>query len=144
MDPRRNLEVAEALRDPDSSVHAEASYRASCSRAYYAAFGHAREVLDRAGIPTDGAPGMSAHARVASALKGSTVGQVRAAGFRLERLHSTRKQADYDVGTRAAKLRHPIDETEAERASETAVRIVERIERARPKDKALGVPNPGP
>ncbi len=144
MDPRKNLDVAQVLRAPDPSVVAEASYRGACSRAYYAAFGHAREVLDRAGIATDRSGPMGTHAVVAAALKSSGLAEIRSLGLKLEKLARTRTQSDYDVGKRAANLRSPIDGIDAQHLYEGAEEVINRIEKVRSSDKRLGIPPPPP
>lgn len=68
----------------------EAAERSAISRAYYAAFHAARDLLDRRSptVPRDG----SAHAVVRDRI----AAQSPAAGQDLRRLHGWRKNADYD------------------------------------------------
>lgn len=50
MEPRRFLATAELLTDPDATESEEADWRSAVSRAYYAAFLEARELLKHMGF----------------------------------------------------------------------------------------------
>lgn len=97
MDPKLYLEQAKFLSSLPKGQDTECCIRGSCGRAYYAAFGVAREILAKkfqiSYNSTD-------HGRVVSLLKQSTDVDVQTAGSLIEQLHVTRKSADYDVGNR--------------------------------------------
>jgi uncharacterized protein (UPF0332 family) len=81
------LDLAERLAAKPSN---EAAARSAISRAHYAAFHAGHDYLVRAGIPLDRT--RNAHRQVQVELRKS----VEIIGRDLERLHTWRKQADYD------------------------------------------------
>lgn len=94
------LDVARRLADADEA--GEADRRTALSRAYYAAFNHARSYLARIDpvlvIPKTGA----AHEFVPEHLKQRNRSkQAQNAARKLEHLKRLRKWADYDSGQRA-------------------------------------------
>jgi uncharacterized protein (UPF0332 family) len=91
------FEVAQCLAETDD----EASYRSALSRAYYAAFHHARMYLARIDpelqIPAHG----GAHEAVPQQLKlQNRTRQAKNAGTKLDKLKRLRKWADYDDRSR--------------------------------------------
>ncbi len=89
MDPRRFLAQAQRLAaggEPEDR-------RSALSRAYYAVYHAAVELLHAAGAEPD--TGHSGHALVRRALRGPRVDRLTAVSRQLERLHNLRVKADY-------------------------------------------------
>ena len=91
------LNVAQELADqPAKPANAEAKHRAAISRAYYAAFGiaknHLRDKDKDSAIPMDG----TVHRYVIDRFRLSTERQRKNIGNDLGRLREWRRQADYD------------------------------------------------
>lgn len=73
----------------------EASWRSAISRAYYAAFHVARNLLEDLGFAVPN--GDQAHAYIYRRLQNCANAQVASAGMALDRLRSERNRADYDL-----------------------------------------------
>ena len=72
----------------------EACLRSAISRAYYGAYGLAREVARRKGVPLSGTP--QDHAVVTRHFRRAPEPLLRKVGLELGRLRRMRNQADYD------------------------------------------------
>jgi uncharacterized protein (UPF0332 family) len=92
MNDRDFLPVARTL----AAAGGEAELRSAVSRAYYAAFHAARDLLGRLGFAVPRAD--RAHEYLYRRLNNCALGPVVAAGRVLHSLRSRRNQADYDVG----------------------------------------------
>ena len=137
MNPGDNLDLAEFLFRPPKGAPPEASFRGACSRAYYAAFGIARDAL--AAAQFSNLRGRDTHKRVQSLLKDSSDADVKKAGGMLWQLHRTRKGADYDVGHFV--VRGQVYESgRAQRAVLFAAQIITTIQQAEQRLKRLGIP----
>jgi uncharacterized protein (UPF0332 family) len=91
MNPRAFLNVADDLLDGND----EEQWRSAVSRAYYAAFHVARQLLVRCGFVVPRAE--RAHAYVTMRLANSGHPDIGDAGDRLEMLRRARNIADYDL-----------------------------------------------
>lgn len=136
MDPLDVLRLAKYLQTPPKECPTEAGHRSACSRAYYAAFTFARDVLLGASYPIS--KDVAAHQRVVALLKASSDMDVKAAGASLDSLRSWRNEADYDVGrhTKAGGYK----KLQAQLAVASADTIVNAIDEARSRDSRLAVP----
>ena len=86
------LRVAQLLLDE----RGEGFRRSATSRAYYAAFGHVRYILEQR-LGRRFRPGGNVHAEVANALKDNEIDAVADLGRTLDRLRHVRNSADYDL-----------------------------------------------
>jgi uncharacterized protein (UPF0332 family) len=138
VNPENNLQLARVLVQVPRGAPEEASFRSACGRAYYAAFGIARDLLlsARLRISADG----SAHSAVIRLLKESADPDVWAAGVSLELLRQTRNSADYDVGLRSS-VGDLFDRRRAQFAVASARTIVDTIRKASASDPRLGIPS---
>ncbi len=100
MNPQEFLEVADDL----AAGLREGDWRSAVSRAYYAAFHVARELLSRSGFAVP--RGEQAHAYLWLRLSNSAHPDVDQAGADLRELRSKRNWADYD-------LAYPLTQNEA-------------------------------
>jgi uncharacterized protein (UPF0332 family) len=91
MDGSDFLDVAWHLLEGES----EAAWRSAVSRAYYAAFHVARELMIRNGFVVQG--GEAAHAYLWRRLSNGGNREVQTAGNRLNLLRGVRNQADYQL-----------------------------------------------
>ncbi len=123
------------LYGPPKGAPQEASFRASCGRAYYGAYAHARDVLTTAGflLPKD----HSGHQVVVSLLKRSGDANVKTAGSLLETLRIERNEADYDVGK---QVRRPFQQKQSQIAVVRSHSIVTSVDEAAKKHKKLFIP----
>ena len=137
MNPRDNVDLSKALSARVKGLPEEAGLRCSCGRAYYGAFGYARDALMSAKLKMFG-DGQD-HKRVSSLLKQSTDPGVKTAGGLLDQLRKTRNSADYDVG--AVPLRAgPFNPVRAGTAVVLATTVVGEIDRILKTDKRLAIP----
>lgn len=91
------LELADELGDAASEdALAVARWRSAVSRAYYAAFHHARGHLEATRGEVVGRPGQSVHQAVARALKSGQNEMEQRVGDKLWELRGYRNAADYD------------------------------------------------
>jgi uncharacterized protein (UPF0332 family) len=115
----------------------EACYRSACGRAYYAAFGTARELLISGGFAFRGSD--DDHARVVQLLKNSSDRTVQAAGSMLGQLRRTRNSSDYDTGA-AAVRQGPFDLTKALTSLGLGEKVMNHVSSAFAKDPRLFIP----
>lgn len=117
MNGRAFLDLARGLAaDPT-----EAAWRTAVSRAYYAVFHVARELMEDLGFAVPRAD--AAHKHMAFRLGNSSAASVVAAGKDLDSLRRYRNLADYD-------MQPPIDQVRAQRAVQTAEQILEVLDDA--------------
>lgn len=135
MDPKDNLTLATFLGGPPKQAPDQACLRASCGRAYFGAFAHARDLLRTRGfgVPTDD----TAHRQLVTYLKQSTDNNVQAAGALLHQLRVERNEADYDVG---AQTRGPFQRGRSQLAVIRATTIITELDRASRQDRRLFIP----
>jgi uncharacterized protein (UPF0332 family) len=100
----------------------EAEWRSAISRAYYAAFHVARQLLADLGFRVPRAD--TAHIFVAWRLQNCSVPQIQKAGADLDTLRSLRNQADYDFP-------RPISQAVATTQVRTAETIILQLDSAR-------------
>lgn len=136
MNPESNLDLAKALVRPPRDAPEEASFRAACGRAYYAAFAVARDLLAsaRIRITSDG----SVHETVIGLLRESADDDIRAAGVELHRLRRIRNSADYDVGLRSKEA---FDRRQTQLALALGAVIIHTIKKTSASDPRLGIPS---
>lgn len=138
MNPADNVELAKFLARPPPQPPEEASFRAACGRAYYAAHAVARDVLHRARfrLPKSG----EAHGEVVSLLKSSRISDVQAAGGLLDQLRATRKSADYHVGD-VPVAGSSFEKRRADVALMQATSIIATVSKYAQADRSLGIPH---
>jgi uncharacterized protein (UPF0332 family) len=136
VNPESNLELAQVLVRPPRDAPEEASFRAACGRAYYAAFAVARDLLVSARIRIT--PDGSAHEVVSRLLRESAHEDIRAAGVELHELRRTRNSADYDVGPHSP-ARRGFDRPRSQLVVASASVIVNTIKKAAASDPRLGI-----
>lgn len=136
MNPEHNIELAKVLARAPRGAPEEASFRAACGRAYYAAFVVARDSLlsARIRVGTDG----SVHHEISEMLKESTNEEIRTAGWSLDRLRRTRNRADYEVGLRSSAP-GVFNQQMSQYAVASASSIVQAIKKISISDPRLGI-----
>lgn len=117
MDPREFLTLAQQL----SLATTEAAWRSAISRAYYAAFHVARQLLEDLGFAVPQAD--RAHAYLWLRLSNCGDPLVQKAGRGLKDLRRDRNWADYD-------LTHPIGQSLSQNQQSFAARIIQAFETA--------------
>lgn len=140
MDPADNLDLARFLSARPKGAPEEASIRGSCGRAYYAAFGVARDALLAAKLFKS--TGASAdHAAIISLLKKSANPGIQISGGLLDQLRNTRNSSDYDVGLvplRAGQV--PFVPLVSQMAVVLGQQITDEIENLKPTKPKLEIP----
>lgn len=115
IDPHDYLEVAWSLLEGNR----EAEWRSAVSRAYYAAFHVARQLLTQCGFTVPRAD--QAHAYLWLRLSNAEHADVHSVGTRLNDLRKARNRADYE-------LERSVDETTAIEKVQSADDIVELLD----------------
>jgi uncharacterized protein (UPF0332 family) len=115
MDPHDYLEVAWSFLEGDR----EAEWRSAVSRAYYAAFHVARQLLAQCGFAVPRAD--QAHAYLWLRLSNASHPDVQNAGAQLSFLRQERNKADYN-------LEHSLDQASAIDRTQMAADIVELLD----------------
>ncbi|HEU4452858.1 MAG TPA: hypothetical protein VFR81_07350 [Longimicrobium sp.] len=138
MNPEDNLHLARVLAQVPRGAPEEASFRGACGRAYYAAFGIARDLLlfAKLQVSADG----STHRTVIRLLMKSTDRDVRVAARSMDLLRKARNSADYDVGLRSS-AGDLFDRRRAQLAVVSAWAIISTIRKASASDRRLGIPS---
>lgn len=134
MDPRDNVALAKHLVAGPKGQPADACNRGGCGRAYYGAFGVARDVLDR--IPLSVSSTGSAHSEVVTHLGRSNDTHVQAIGSSLDNLRLMRNKADYAVGQRTKTF----SKLEGQMAVALGSTIVTQLLKAQSADPKLSIP----
>ena len=137
MNPSDNLELAKFLHKRPKGPPEEATIRGACGRAYYAAFGAARDVL--MAVPFRFAGTDEDHRRVVTLLKLSANQDVATAGSLLDQLRSTRNSADYDVGSVPVRGA-PFEPRRSQMALVLAAGVIDGVERVQKVDRRLYIP----
>ena len=117
MNGRDFLPLARAL----AAEATEAAWRSGLSRAYYAAFHVARDLMESLGFAVPKAD--AAHKHMAWRLGNCGDVQVEDVGRKLDILRGDRNSADYD-------MRHPMPQTFAQQRVKMAEQIVQTLEAA--------------
>lgn len=136
MDPADNATLARFLVSPPRRQPSEACYRGGCGRAYYAAFGVARDALESIPIPIS--QGWGAHGEVVRHLARSNDPDVQAAAGTLDDLRTWRNEADYDIGRRAKP--GGFSAFRAQAAVVMGHEIIEAVGKAKRSDPRLFIP----
>ena len=137
MDPRDNVLLAQVLHQRPKGAPLEASVRAACGRAYYAAFVVVRDALQDAKFVFDYSD--KDHQRAITLLKVSGDTDVAAAAMLLDQLRATRNRADYRVG-KSPNKGSPFDEKVSQKYILFASQVITSIEGAQKKDRRLFIP----
>src|SRR5208283_5801638 len=104
-----------------ATASAEVEWRSGVSRAYYAAFHVARDLMESLGFNVPHAD--AAHKHMAFRLGNCAHSQVEAAGKDLDILRRHRNLADYD-------MQPPMPQTRAQRAVQVAEQIIQALDAA--------------
>jgi uncharacterized protein (UPF0332 family) len=115
----------------------EACYRTSCGRAYYAAFGFARELLLSAGFTFSG--GVDEHQQVVQYLLKSSDLDVKVAAGLIGQLRGTRNSADYDTDPSTVRAL-AFSFTYANDSVALGEQIIADLLSAQARDPRLGIP----
>lgn len=134
MQPRENSTLATHLLGLPKGPSEAACLRGSCGRAYYAAFGVIRDVLDATAIPVSSTG--AAHGEIIKHLHRSTDADVRAIGSGLDNLRVLRNTADYEVGSRTRTF----NKTDAHCAVALSRAIVRDIDVCLSRSSRLSIP----
>lgn len=137
MNPADNLELAKVLHTLPKKAPEEAAIRGACGRAYYAAFGVARDVLMAARFQFDGGDGD--HRRVIDLLKASTDVDLAGTAMLLDQLRTTRNSADYDVG-RVPVRGVPFSKDRSNKAILYGHQVIADVQRVAQTDPRLFIP----
>ena len=106
----------------------EASWRSAVSRAYYAAFHVARDLMTSLGLVTPRAE--LAHAFLWRRLGNCGLAPLTLAGSRLNQLRGERNRADYDLNSDLAKK-------DAQAAVKSAAMVIATLQAVSPDDRRL-------
>jgi uncharacterized protein (UPF0332 family) len=131
------LALAKHLDGCPKPVPVETSIRGACGRAYYAAFGVARDVL--LAVPFTMSQSGDDHRRIVQLMKNSTDVEVATAGSLLDSLRTTRNSADYEVG-RVPVRGTPFTSKRSQVALLQAHGIIAALEGAARNDNRLSIP----
>ena len=127
--------AALASRLSQASGSGPAAFRTAISRAYYAAFNVAVDVLDQIGSPATTGPG--AHREVACCLMASKDDILKTAGTYMDQLHTRRIQSDYRMNNTGVETR-----SAAVLACDTAHDIIGELEKLLADEKRCAVVRP--
>lgn len=138
MNPESNIALASVLVRPLRGAPEEASFRAACGRAYYAAFAVARDLLVSARFHLEGDG--SVHGEVIRLLRKSASREVKKAAATLDLLRVTRNSADYDVGLKSPG---PVEfnRHQSQLIVVAADTFVHTVKKASASDPRLGIPD---